>query len=116
MTLRELPCFPLILERHINFAKEKEPEAFEKYYPDVEMRMFPQTWGSTALGFGGVGGQAMTSAYTIVVIDDISGYCSVFFGERLAYSIKNPAQTFFDDVAKERMESVNGKGKYIRNE
>ena len=29
--------------------------------------MFPQTWGSTALGHGGVGGAAMTTAYTVVL-------------------------------------------------
>ena len=27
---------------------------------DIEVRMFPETWPSTALGFGGVGGAAMT--------------------------------------------------------
>lgn len=32
--------------------------------------MFPQAWGSTSLGFGGIGGQAMTSAYTTVITDN----------------------------------------------
>jgi hypothetical protein len=29
--------------------------------------MFTQTWGSTALGHGGMGGAAVTTAYTIVL-------------------------------------------------
>jgi len=37
------------------------------YTDEVEVVMFPQTWGSTALGYGGIGGAAMTPAYTVVV-------------------------------------------------
>ena len=53
---------------------------------DVEVIMFPQTWGSTALGYGGMGGASVTSAYTVVIRDhDI--HC-VYFGEGdLAYQI-----------------------------
>lgn len=48
--------------------------------------MFPQTWGSTALGFGGIGGQAITNAYTIIVECDHTGYRAVYFGGgKLAY-------------------------------
>jgi hypothetical protein len=54
---------------------------------DVEVIMFPQTWGSTALGYGGMGGAAVTEAYTVVVCKgDL--YC-VYFGEgECAYTIK----------------------------
>lgn len=54
---------------------------------DVEVFMFPQTWGSTALGYGGMGGAAVTSAYTVVVCDgDL--HC-VYFGEgECAYKIR----------------------------
>ena len=34
---------------------------------DFELHTFEQTWGSTALGFGGVGGQAITTARTYVL-------------------------------------------------
>jgi hypothetical protein len=54
---------------------------------DVEVIMFPQTWGSTALGYGGMGGAAVTSAYTVVV-HDLDVYC-VYFGEgECAYKIR----------------------------
>ena len=36
---------------------------------DYELHIFQQTWGSTALGFGGIGGQAMTTANTYVFLD-----------------------------------------------
>lgn len=53
---------------------------------DVEVVMFPQTWGSTALGYGGIGGAAITSAYTVVV-NDYRTYCVYFGCDRLAYKI-----------------------------
>lgn len=46
---------------------------------------FPQTWGSTALGFGGIGGQAITTAQTYVVL--ANGAIYVYFGSRFAYVI-----------------------------
>jgi len=53
-------------------------------YP-VLIAMFPQMWGSTALGFGGMGGAAMTTAYTIVMGTDYSRLYSVYFNGRYAY-------------------------------
>lgn len=50
---------------------------------------FPQLWGSTALGFGGIGGSAMTTAYTVVVESSVVGQRAVYFGSsgRLAYIV-----------------------------
>ena len=68
--------------------------------------MFPQLWGSTALGFGGVGGAAMTNAYTIVIQSEQGfGYC-VYFNGRLAYRIENPNSSFFEDINKRYMADV----------
>lgn len=108
-----VPCLPLIQERFYNAIKDKENFNI-KYYPDFEMYMFPQTWGDTSLGFGGIGGQAITSAYTTVVIDNTSGWCGVFFDEGLAYTIHNPNENFFEDLKKWSMKSVSKKGYYIR--
>lgn len=47
---------------------------------------FPQTWGSTALGYDGIGGAAMTTALTVVV--EFGGCFAVYFGEGvLAYLV-----------------------------
>lgn len=66
----ELPCLPLIQERFWNEVKDKEEYTKVKYLQEFEFYMFPQAWGSTSLGFGGIGGQAMTSAYTTVITDN----------------------------------------------
>ena len=68
--------------------------------------MFPQLWGSTALGFGGVGGQAMTTAYTIVIQSEQGFGCCVYFNGRLAYRVEKPNVEFFEDMHKSRMADV----------
>jgi hypothetical protein len=76
--------------------------------------MFPQTWGSTALGFGGIGGQAITTAYTIVLMSEAGdGYC-VYFGSRLAYRVRKPTQSFYEDIAQFNMKPLSECGVYER--
>lgn len=48
---------------------------------------FEQVWGSSALGFGGVGLSAMTSSRTSVLIPKNSVTAYIFFGDRYAYSV-----------------------------
>ena len=110
----DLPCLPLIQERFYN--EIKDDEYFRKYHPEITMYMFPQTWGNTSLGFGGIGGQAITTAYTTVVCEEYKGYYGVFFGNRLAYIIKNPNDKFFNDLYKMKMSDVAHSGSYKREE
>ena len=49
--------------------------------------MFNQLWGSTALGFGGLGGAAMTNAYT-VVLRGPDGSIAVYWNGGFAYLIE----------------------------
>lgn len=78
---------------------------------ELEIYHFPQTWGSTALGFGGIGGAAMTTAYTTVIVLDRDG--AVFFDGMHAYTIYDFNADFFIDVRRFSMVSVNEKSKYI---
>ena len=80
-----------------------------------EFLSFVQPWGSTALGFGGIGGQMLTSAITTVVgREDPDGVpiFYVFFGGRFAYAIKNPNRRFHEDMHKGHMAAVYEIGKY----
>lgn len=110
------PCLPLVQERFWNEIKDKEEYKELKYYPDFEVCVFPQTWGDTSLGFGGVGGQAITTAYTTVIQDVNTGWCGVFFGERMAYTILNPNDKFYKDMQSFNIEPVSKRGLYRRNE
>lgn len=68
----------------------------------LSIETFSQTWGSTALGFGGWGGQAITTANTTVVRLG-NGQYPVFFGSGLAYVVENPTKEFFEDLQNRRM-------------
>ena len=80
---------------------------------DFEMYTFEQMWGSTALGFGGIGGQAMTVArtYVFIPIPTNDQKCFVYFGGKFAYAV-NYSRKFMDDVQAGRMASVAMSGQY----
>ena len=104
------PCLPLIQERFWNKIKDSAlyyTEGEKRIYPEFDVIVFSQIWGSTALGFDGIGGQAMTSAYTTVIQEEIMGVYGVFFGNSLAYIIENPSDEFFEDIKRFNMKPVN---------
>lgn len=79
---------------------------------DFELYTFEQTWGSTSLGFGGIGGQAITSARTYVFVPiNCNQLCFIYFAGRYAYAV-NYSETFMEDVLKGNVESVSGAYKY----
>lgn len=78
---------------------------------ELSTTMFPQQWSSTCLGFDGIGGQAFTTAYTIVVVGPERDAC-VYFAGRLAYHVKNPSDLFYADLREMRMASVRQCQKY----
>jgi hypothetical protein len=99
-----------------HFRKTKEDKRIIKSRKhtedDITVVMFPQAWGSTTLGFGGIGGQATTTAYTIVLkSQQEAGYC-VYFGGRFAYRIKKPNKKFFEDLHSQYMSKVTEANNY----
>lgn len=120
MYLKEYPDFDKI-------KKEFEQGVLDKYkiylgpidYKEYDTIMFSQLWPSTALGFDSIGGSAMTKAYTTIlvvtyVIDDSNNgiIYGVFFGDRLAYLVKDPTKEFFKDLEKREMKRVRDSGVY----
>lgn len=62
---------------------------------DVDVETWVQTWGSTALGFNGMGGQAITGAYTTIVWAPNRAFGLVYFSTRFAYRVQHPFSDFF---------------------
>lgn len=101
---------------NLELVEYKAKEIFlreKKRHVDLVSIVFPQTWGSTALGFDKegdmtiFGGQAMTEAYTVVVHDRAADEYVVFFGNTPAYHVYNPTEEFFADIKKMNMASVS---------
>jgi len=84
------------------------------YIGNFKVYSFPQLWGSTCLGFGGIGGQAFTLAQTTVIVLEKEKiiYGWVFFDDRPAYRIDNPNIKFFVDIQAQHMEAICGIDKY----
>lgn len=106
------------MAREILFIEEDLPfrlDYNEKPHPtidDFELHTFEQIWGSTALGFGGIGGQAMTTARTYVFVSiTCNQKCFVYFAGRFAYAT-DYSSVFIDDVRKGNMEPVARSKKY----
>jgi len=92
--------------------KDKEEEIRERRPDKQECRVyhFPQVWSSTALGFGGIGGAAITEAYTtVVVLNDVA---CVYFDGRLAYRIDDFNDTFIEHLKNQKMNDCLHKDEY----
>jgi hypothetical protein len=76
--------------------------------------MFAQSWPSTALGFAGLGGQAFTTAYTVILESQYESGCCVYFGGRFAYYVARPNEQFFTDITQRSMAPVKEHSKYER--
>jgi hypothetical protein len=72
---------------------------------EYDIISFNQTWSSTALGFGGIGGQAFTPAQTTVFTD--YSHAIVFIGGRFAYHIKHPNEDFWKDVHNHKVVEID---------
>ena len=82
-----------------------------KKIEEFDIYDFDQTWGSTALGFGGVGGSMMTTARTYVLVPEKEEIAYVYFGGRFAYKC-GINDRFREDIRNCRMASVMESGKY----
>ena len=81
-------------------------------HKEFDIYMFEQTWGSTALGFSGMGGSKMTTETTFVLIPQYYDYAYVYFGSEFAYKVEKINENFKEDLLKHNMASVMKNGRY----
>lgn len=77
--------------------------------------MFPQTWGSTALGHGGMGGASVTSAYTIVLHCYATSEFLVYFGHEMCYKVNRNSsklEVFLEDIKNQNLAAKRESSKY----
>jgi hypothetical protein len=93
------------IEYQYRKPKSEKTETRERRPEKQECRVyhFPQVWSSTALGFGGIGGAAITEAYTTVVILQSEEAACVYFDGKLAYKVNDFNETFMEHLKKQRM-------------
>lgn len=105
--LRDLPDFEYQWQKPGDrSAKAEMRKRRPEPYLLEGVEVFQQTWGSTALGFGGMGGGAMTTAH-VVIITGPRFEKAVYFGGRFAYLIIRPKAEFQEDQTMQRMVDVS---------
>lgn len=84
------------------------------YDEDFSIHIFEQMWGNTSGGFEGIGGSAMTTQTTYVLISNMPNYdeCLVFFNGGFAYKVPY-SEKFMKDVINQRIAGKGSYGKYI---
>lgn len=92
---------------------EEGRDKIKEYLPDecwyerkLDLYSFPQTWGTTSLGWGGISGQAFTTAQTVIIFDQENSIACVYIGGRFAYMIRN-SKEFFDTIRNQRIVGVS---------
>ena len=55
------------------------------YWSTPNIHIVPQTWRSTACGWGGMGGAAITISYSVVIENKYSNFIAVYWDGKLAY-------------------------------
>jgi len=85
----------------INWMQERKFAIREVEFQDkwkrINISCFIQMWGSTACGWGGMGGAAMTESYTVAIHNKDYGIIAVFYRGEFAYAIKD------NDIAKDHL-------------
>jgi len=69
--------------------------------------LFIQTWPTTSLGFSRIGGDCLTSAYTVIITSEDLSIVGVYFEDRFAYIVHAPNDRFWRDVANRDMRYVS---------
>lgn len=103
---REILAIEADLPYRFDYSEEKPT------IDDFELYTFNQTWGSTALGFSGIGGDMITQARTYVFVPITCNHkCIVYFGGRFAYTA-NYCEKFREDLRNQNMVAVYRAGRY----
>ena len=96
------------VQYRFNFSKDNRRVTVD----DFDLYIFEQTWGSTALGFGGIGGQAITTEFTYVFVPiQCNQNCFVYFGSQFAYEAEYCDQ-LAEDIGNRCMKPCNRAGCY----
>lgn len=96
---------PYEMAKGVNKIKKRRP-----YNHEITCFHFPQTWGSGALGFGGMGTASMCTAYTSVII--LGELAAIFFGGRHCYTVPATGKLFKEHLQNRMMLHFNEHDKY----
>ena len=74
-------------DRMLQFSKDKKwmDQESLRAWNKINLHVVLQSWGSTACGWGGMGGAAMTASYTTIIEAIQGNVIFVYYNGKLAY-------------------------------
>lgn len=102
------------LNRCIDHSKEnlgKPIPEYELFEDDMEVFSWPQTWADTSIGQGGIAGQMITKAQTVVIIGPMGDVC--VYHNRFSYKVKNPSDKFYECMRSWRLPGKSVKRDFL---
>lgn len=85
---------PVVEDAAERFEQTREDSNGVNIRQYLQVFSWPQLWGSTSCGFGGISGAAMTTAQTIVVKCMGVNTVLVYHNNKFAYSVDKPNKEF----------------------
>lgn len=117
-----MPDLDAIKTNFCNEVVKECPNIKEEDYLEFKFAaIFPQVWSDTSLGFDSeertIAGQAITTEYTIIpkLFGQNVVFYGVYFGERLAYILRNPNENFMNDIMEQDIVGQKLKWRYTRS-
>lgn len=111
LSLTKMAMELLMINEDFQFRLEHPRESL---ISDFALYDFSQIWSSTAGGFGGIGGQAITEARTYVLVPiSCDEKCLVYFSGKFAYAVPY-SHIFMEDVINGVIEPIYNKSKYLK--
>jgi hypothetical protein len=83
-----------VLQRQQEELLQDAMERLSAQRNDVQVEQWEQTWPDTSCGFGGLAGQAFTSAPTVVVQHRDTEETVVYHANNFAYHVHSPSDKF----------------------
>lgn len=79
-----------IYERLVSHSKDGRYADHASYdvWSDINLHIVDQMWGSTAGGWGGLGGAAMSNYYTMIIENSSLSIAFIYYGGELAYIVE----------------------------
>lgn len=105
------------VERILGYIKEKREENDNEFDRELEndmignlgrleMYTFPQVWSNTSLGWGGIAGQVICDAQTVVFLDRTYSIVCVYIGGKYAYMIEMRGKKVIECISNRRFPGV----------
>ena len=104
--MRSITDYNILFHRFTNLCRDEQKDVLVRFWNEkivkrevstwmareeiilwheIDFHVVKQEWGNTSGGWGGIGGAAMTSQYTVIIENYWFGFVCIYYQGKLAY-------------------------------